>query len=240
MCTTIQTGLKPTSTVSELADYGNGQFAKKIMKKANNKLDSSVVQEALAEIAENVGKLSKEQLQLLPCMLFLTDMIKIIPEEHHSKLARQLIPELNKCSQAAKPDVTTLAAPFVELEKEGNLTNPNNLDETGVRFDKDCKFVTRSTKSAKRKATDDGNDDKETKKQANKITIAVAAFHFKPRPLNMEPPKNLINKAAWCKKCGTVHPPNKHLWDSVTGKPNTASIKRFGYNAMKFEKNNGN
>lgn len=33
MCTTIQTGLKPTSTASEFADYGNEQFAKKIFKK---------------------------------------------------------------------------------------------------------------------------------------------------------------------------------------------------------------
>lgn len=63
---------------------------KRFLKKVNNKLDSTMIQEALAEIAENVGKLSKEQLQLLPCMLFLTDMIKIFPRRTPLKISKAI------------------------------------------------------------------------------------------------------------------------------------------------------
>lgn len=240
---------QPVGTVLEISEFINSHFTNKAFKKGNQKIDSNFVYERLAEIQEITSKYTKYQLQLFPIMLFLQDMVRINKSEFHSKLAQQLIPELNKFCQATNPDYSGLAQPFVDLDQDTNFSNSNKLVEVGFKFDHPKKFIANHT-TAKHKISDasaGAQPAKKLKPDTNPTPALTPAqltelsnHVFKPRPLNMPKPEDVKNtpELKWCKTCGVLHKPHEHPWHYNSGQKINRFYNRYAYYAMKIEKKN--
>ena len=240
---------QPVGTVLEISEFINSHFTNKAFKKGNQKIDSNFVYERLAEIQEITSKYTKYQLQLFPIMLFLQDMVRINKSEFHSKLAQQLIPELNKFCQATTPDYSGLAQPFVDLDQDTNFSNSNKLVEVGFKFDHPKKFIANHT-TAKHKISDASAGDLPAKKlkpdttptpALTPVQLTELSNHvFKPRPLNMPKPEDVKNtpELKWCKTCGVLHKPHEHPWHYNSGQKINRFYNRYAYHAMKIEKKN--